>query len=670
MTDTVALQVLLDSVDVTGNVDLNEHVITVTSAINEELDTLDIQISDKNGTAVSGWQDIRVKDGDNKLFGGFTMTPVKSAATNLTKNKYLVGASDYGAYLKKVYYQGSFTAQTDKQIIAAVFAASPELADYDASSCVTAVRTIPSKTFNLIAVYDIIAWLATQSGARWYVDYDKKLHYFGAVQDIAPFAVNTDLTDAANAHAENVSVNVDATDVVNEIELIGGSSLGADLTYLFTKVGNGVDLYLDKKLSAWSTASKIVVRRNDGGATTNLVVNPSFETNITDGWTQTQAGTGAVWAQDTTKYNKGTKSLKITAGTAQSKAQAATTINLAPGEPLSVQAMTYCATAGMASIAIYDTVGLVALVEQVNRKTNAWEQLTATYINNTAAALTVRVELRNNAVDSATIAYFDGVQAEKLTWPSAYCDGSLGTGYAWTGTANNSTSTRVNMAVWTTLTVKTGNSDTLGARNEVLYYESEARLSQETYWPTQADAISIDGRIETPVHVVARNFASFQHYGKWMKTVITDTSITDPIVARIRCATELLQNAFETESISFDVRKPGLRAGQTLAVDLPVRGVSGNYLINRVTTTIGVGGHISSHVEVGDGTDTLVSLLMTLKSAQAISDSDISADEILNRALDFTDEFGFEDLGVTVSGTKGPYLYDVGLADYSTYGAE
>ena len=38
--------------------------------------------------------------------------------------------------------------------------------------------------------------------------------------------------------------------------------------------------------------------------------------------------------------------------------------------------------------------------------------------------------------------WWDGAQVEAKSYATSYCDGTLGTGYAWTGTAHNSTSTR------------------------------------------------------------------------------------------------------------------------------------------------------------------------------------------------------------------------------------
>ena len=665
--DKVDLQVLIDAVDVTNKIDLNQDPITITSAINDELDTLDLTVHEGDGLAILGWKEVLIKDGSNAIFGGYHLTKDQKEAVNRTKNNYQIGASDFGAYLDKVFYQGEFDNLSDEAIIAAVFAASPELASFDATSFVSTVRTISRVVFNLVSVKDVINWLADQSGANWYLDYDKKLHYFGNVEYPSPFNITADPTDTANAVVKNVVVSGNASSVVNVIELLGGMSLSNNSTYEFTQGLISVDLYMNQKFKPWDTASKIVVRRNDGGPTTNLIVNPSFETNITDGWTQVQAGSGAVWTQDATKYASGAKSLKITAGTARAKVYSAN-ISLAPGESLSAQAMAYTATLGMASLLICDTSSLATLAEQSNRKTSSWEKLTANYTNLTAATLTVRLELKNYATDSALATYFDAVQAEKLAWASAYCDGSLGTGYAWTGTANNSTSTRVNMPVWTTLTVKIGNSDTLSARNEVLYFESLGKLTQETNWPTMADAIEVDGRIETPVHVVVRNYASYAHYGKWFKSVINDSSIVDPIVARIRCATELAENAFETTAISYDVHRPGLRAGQTQTINLPARGINASYLIKRVTTTISLGGHVVSRVELGAVDATLVGLLLKLKAASSITTSSISSDQKLNRVLDFADKISFTDLGITVTGSTGPYLWGTANWGFSVWG--
>lgn len=662
-----ALKVLFDGLDVTEKVNLAEQDIQVVSALNDEQDTALLAIKNAGDLAIIGWEDVQILDGTEKQFGGYTITPELGADTNLAKNRVQIGASDYGAYLSKVFIQAEYLNMSDKEILAAVWAACPELADYDFTSCVTAVRSISRAVFNLKSVRDVITWLCEQTGANWYVDYDKCLHYFGSAQNEAPFGITNDPTDTANSLCEQFKINGDAGGVVNIVELVGGKALSEDATYPATQIGYNTLIYLSRRYRPWDGASKIGVRRNDGGPTTNLVVNPSFETNITDGWTQYQAGTGGTWTQDATKYAVGAKSVKIKAGTAVTVLQGQT-IALAPGETLTVQAKVWCGTAAKAAVVIWDITNSVNRGECYNRKTSTWELVTAGYYNSTGTTLNVRVELYNNANDGSTVAYYDAVQAEKMAWPTAYCDGTLGTGYAWTGTAHNSTSTRVNMPVWTTLNVKTGNSDVLEGRDEVLYFDSDSHLEQETFWPTLTNGIEIDGREEKPVHVIVRNQTSYELYGKWFKTVITDTSIVDPRVAVIRASTELAQNALTRQTISFKVRQKGLRAGQSINISMPHRGVEGDYLINRVSSSIGIAGFVEAQVEVGAIDADLVNLWLRLKRATEISDADINNDEVINQILDANDKVYLNRGTVSVSESGGPYVWGTHDWGYSTWG--
>lgn len=667
--DRITATVLLGGTDITDHVDF-ERLVKAESALNEELDTCEltlVRISELSATILRGWQELVVLNGSDKVFGGFVLNKNKKPARNSALNDLILSASDYAAYLEKVYINREFLNMTDAEIIAEVFT-DPDLADYDGETYVAVIRTIPRVVCNRWSVRELLNWLVEQNGGYWYVDYDKRVHMFGTIENRAPFDVTMDTTDSTRERAENVEVNEDAAGVVNVVEVIGGNALNGDKTFKYTKAGYGVELQLDKRLAPWTGASKIVVRRNDGGATTNLVTNPSFEVNITDGWTQYQAGSGAAWTQDSTKYVQGVKSAKIKAGTALSMLRGAS-ITLLPGEPLSAQAMVWTSEAGMASLVIYDVSNSLVLAEIANRKTSSWETLSITYFNSSASNMTVRVELRNNAVDSTQLVYFDGVQAEKLGWPSAYCDGSLGAGYAWSGTANNSTSTRVNMPVWTTLTVKDGNKSELESRDEVLYYDDVSRLEQELNWNLLADGIEIDGQEERPVRAIVRNYASYEYFSKWMTEVITDTTIIDPTVARIRGATELAKYAAEIETATFEVRRSGLQAGQTINVYLPHRGLDGDYLIRRVSTSFGIGGYLVAKVSIGALDRDLTMLLLNL-SRRNKAESEYSVSEVREEILDARDVIRVADGGGVVSGSSGPYLYDTGLADYSTYGPD
>jgi len=610
-------------VDITPYISLDADNPEMTSALDSEMDTLTLVVDEGDDLDLHSWQEIRVWDlhtGDmvafpQTIFGGYILTIDPAAADNLTKNKFVLGCVDYSALLERSYVQLECVGKTDAEIIAAVFAAAdPPLPTIDVTTHVDTLCTLARERYNRMTVKEILDQLCERSGGHWYLDIDLALflHYFATESLAAPFNVSDDPLEAGCVVVEDLRSHQDGTDVVNVIEIVGGNHRSSDVVDEYSGTGYKRKLNLVSRTKPPTGETKIIVKRNDGGATTNLEVNPSFEVNITDGNTQSQAGTGAAWALDATKYVIGAKCLKITAGTGSARVYSGS-ITLAPGEAITVQCRAWCSVLGKAMILVA-TAGGSTLVSRTNRKTSSWELLTATYVNTTSASISVRRDLVNVAADSATITYFDAVQTEKLSWPTDYCDGTLGTGYAWTGTAHNSTSTRVAMAIWTTLTVKTGgDNDTLEGRNEVLYFETKAYLQQENYWPNLGNAVEVTGQHETPIRVQCQNDASYDHYGRWMKLVIVDTSIVDKGVGIMRARTELAKSAFDAVSLDYKTRSAGLRAGMLQHIDHTARNIHGDYVIQSVTTTIGVGGHIESQVSLGAANQTLVRYLLALR---------------------------------------------------------
>ena len=651
----VNLAITINGVNVTSYVDLNQAQPQITNALDAELDTLTLTLQEADAAEPVEWQEIIVTDGGVKIFGGFVLGVNKHASANATKNDYELGCSDYGAFLDKVYLKAEYEAQTDKQIIAAAFASSSELAGYDAVTYVKSLITFPRVRFNRKTVREILDWLCVQTGGHWYVDYDKKIHYFGIEEMNASYNVtdNPAEVSATKYTVENVKANKNGSGVVNLVEVVGGSKFSDDLTDYYTASSNTPNVYLNQRYKPPSTLTKIQVKRNDGGATTNLIVNPSFEVNITDGITQFQDGSGGAWVREANTGAFGGFVLKITAGTALVGIRYAN-VTLNPAESITASVTGWCNEFAKAGIRIYDVTSSAVLASAYNQKKTAWERMTCTYTNTGAVAMTVRLELINVGNDSARATYFDGAQLEKLAYPTGYCDGTLGTGYAWTGTAHNSTSTRVDMAIWTTLAVKAGGSDVLTSRNEVLYYESTARLEQQAFWPTSKNSIEIFGRYDIPMRTRVRNQASRDHYGKWMQKVVNALEIVDKSVGQMRGKAELAANAYGNTAVSYSTREPGLRAGQMQSVKNTARGINGEYLIQRVTTTIGVAGYVTVQVEMGAVDQSLVGLLLQLKRAST-PDIEWNDNEVLDELLDISEPIMLEETIGAVAVTSGSY---------------
>ncbi len=665
MVDEVDLKITLNGVDVTNYCDLNRSQPQIINAINAELDTLTLTLFNADAINPSDWQEIVIKNGSTKLFGGYVQTVDKSANADGMGNDYVLGCTDYGIYFDKVFVTREYEDRTDQEIIADIFTDS-SLSEFDAVTNVSELKLLPRVRYNRKSIRVILDELCTLSGGNWYVDPEKKLHYFGSEEYSAPFNISDDPNEAGAITVQNLRSSTNGAGVFNLVEIVGGKYLSGDITEVLSANGRNVQVNLFNRMKPPDGQTAIVVRRNDGGPTTNLVVNPSFEVNITDGWWQYQAGTGAVWARDVTKFYAGAASLKITAGTAVAVLYGQS-LTLNPGETLTVQARVWSPVVRTAAVVIWNVAG-ANLGECYNRKTSTWELVTAGYYNDTGAALTVMVQLYNNANDSTTACYYDAVQAEKLTWPSAYCDGSMGTGYAWTGTAHNSTSTRVNMSVWTTMNVKVGNQDTLSARDEVLYFESTAQLQQETFWPALDHAVEVDGCKEIPIRTVCRNHASYEHYGKWFKTVINATEIVDQTNAKLRAQYELAQNAMAKPAISYSTIEPGLRAGQMQIIEHSARGISGNYMIQRVTTTIGPGGFVNTIVEAGVADANLVRLFLSIQRALN-PELEWNPNEVLDEIMSVTEIVTMDEVLNAFSAHTGEYRYGDGCRyGFAKYG--
>ncbi|MCL5411956.1 MAG: DUF2341 domain-containing protein [Patescibacteria group bacterium] len=174
-------------------------------------------------------------------------------------------------------------------------------------------------------------------------------------------------------------------------------------------------------------------------ATTNKITNPSFENTIFNlNWT----ADASISATDNTTapyYKFGTHSAKLVDSTAA--ATFITSINAGNTNTQTLSAYAYNNTSGSIGGTVDGTV--VKLVFNGAPQTTTytdmgegWWRLTYS-VAGIASAQNFGVEVEANK----TI-YLDGVQLEEKAYPTSYADGSLGSGYSWSGTVDNSISSR------------------------------------------------------------------------------------------------------------------------------------------------------------------------------------------------------------------------------------
>lgn len=185
-------------------------------------------------------------------------------------------------------------------------------------------------------------------------------------------------------------------------------------------------------------------------AGTNHVTNPSFEVDAA-GWVIDGGGTLTRITSDAL-IGSACGAFQLVAGAVYQSVSATSAPAAAPGQAWSSSMWVKAgnATAVGKTIRVFtgprnSTGGYIAPAGSTATKivlTNEWQRVvhTATMPANTAS---VFIGLDNESADLGTsLVLFEGVQLEQAAHLSTYIDGSLGPGYAWSGAAHASTSTR------------------------------------------------------------------------------------------------------------------------------------------------------------------------------------------------------------------------------------
>lgn len=187
------------------------------------------------------------------------------------------------------------------------------------------------------------------------------------------------------------------------------------------------------------------------GQAENKIVNPRFENNVTDGWTLQSGGSAN---HDAAIRYYGSGSCRITAGVSVSTCMQSDSFTIADGEALYASVIGKAAAGDKLTLMGRDTTH--GSTEFLNYGTTAyngeWQLIEAAWTNNTGVPVSFYIRLYNRYGDSASDVWYDcalaAVGAPSGSSHFPYFDGSIGQGYAWTGTADNSTSTMEGWAGW------------------------------------------------------------------------------------------------------------------------------------------------------------------------------------------------------------------------------
>lgn len=172
----------------------------------------------------------------------------------------------------------------------------------------------------------------------------------------------------------------------------------------------------------------------------------------------------------------------------------------------------------------------------------------------------------------------------------------------------------------------------------VLHNYQEKLLKFDTAPSNLNLAVKITIRYEVPVLLRCRSNLSYATYGRWFDGKIVDKNLTSREAATLAGKALLARKAFVRETGTYQVSdRDGLVAGQRQNIVDTLRGINGNYMINRVTTSILGGDKCLYKVYFGEYNPDLVDLLVALKAA-AVQHEDIRDDEVLNELFEQLEE--------------------------------
>ena len=191
--------------------------------------------------------------------------------------------------------------------------------------------------------------------------------------------------------------------------------------------------------------------------------------------------------------------------------------------------------------------------------------------------------------------------------------------------------------------------------------------------PAAGELVKAFGNVFIPLIVQAEDTVSIDQYGR-KEGISIDKTITSVLEAEAAAAAVLDQWSEGSYEGSFSTRQTGLRAGQTIRITSASFGIDDTFKINRVRGEMD--GHDSFQYEVQfiksgeyNFTDIMVDLL-----GRDRKNITISEDEVIQRIMKFTDEFGYADEIIAFVKTTGPYKYGdvtggntVGKYNFSTY---
>jgi len=162
----------------------------------------------------------------DKFFAGYVA--IIEQKTDGLRKIYNCQCQDYNSRLNSILVNKTYTNQTEAQIIADLFATYWN--EIDTTTYVVGTTNVASIEFPDIYLMEALQMLADMYSKAFYIDYDKKLHYFTPQTDEAPFQLS-DQPSLTTLQAYQMTGWVeDAARLKNRVTVVGDTSVPIKVT--------------------------------------------------------------------------------------------------------------------------------------------------------------------------------------------------------------------------------------------------------------------------------------------------------------------------------------------------------------------------------------------------------------------------------------------------------
>lgn len=191
----------------------------ITERLNNAANTLRLEVVKKkgSGSVPSEGQEIVFKDGSRFLFGGYISLVDPTETGEGEQITYSIEATDYTYILINKMAQKSYEDKTLAYIVNDLLSTYVDSGYAFTDNNVETGPTISTISFNHISLRKSFEKLAGVTGYKWYVDYEKDVHFFANDSTLAP----EDFTDSSD-NFYSVDIAIDTSQVRNSIVVRGG----------------------------------------------------------------------------------------------------------------------------------------------------------------------------------------------------------------------------------------------------------------------------------------------------------------------------------------------------------------------------------------------------------------------------------------------------------------